>query len=133
MLEPVEVGSTTVPGLAVIVYGTALGVFIDLDHFLIARFKTGSWNALRFCLVNPLAAFTDQDRIFSRGDVGALTRLLSHLLLTGILVPALALTSLPLGIVTAAVLYAHIVTDVAWDIQRLRGTDLSTDDQAQSL
>ncbi len=108
-------------------------MFIDLDHFLIARFKTGTWNALRFCLVNPLAAFTDQDRIFDRGDVGALSRLLSHLLLTGVLVPTLALASLPLAVVTAAVLYVHIVTDVAWDIQRLRGTDIPPDDAAQSL
>jgi hypothetical protein len=95
-------------------------VFIDLDHFAIARLKTGTWEAFRFCLTDPLAAFTEQDRIFERGDVGALSRLLSHLLIAGVTVPVLALASHPLAIVTGVVLYVHIVTDVAWDIRRLR-------------
>ncbi|WP_341850638.1 hypothetical protein [Natronococcus wangiae] len=107
-------------------------MFIDLDHFVIARFKTGTWDPLRFSLVNPFAAFTDQDRIFDRGDVGALTRLLSHLMLTGILVPALALASVSLAVITAVVLYAHVVADVAWDVRRLERTDVSADDLIRS-
>jgi hypothetical protein len=103
----------------VVLYGTAAGVFIDLDHFVIARFKTGTWASLKFCLADPRAAFVDQDRIFQQGDVGALSRLLSHLLLAGVIVPGLALESIPLALVTGIVLYVHIVTDVAWDIWRL--------------
>nr|WP_306060071.1 hypothetical protein [Natronococcus sp. AD5] len=129
---PVEVGGLTVPAPVVVAYGTAVGVFIDLDHFVIARFKTGTWDPLRFSLVNPFAAFTDQDRIFDRGDVGALTRLLSHLMLTGILVPALALASVSLAVITAVVLYAHVVADVAWDVRRLERTDVSADDLIRS-
>ncbi|MFU8870048.1 hypothetical protein [Natronococcus sp.] len=109
-----------VPAAALVVYGTIVGVAIDLDHFVIARLETGTWDALRFCLADPIAAFTDQDGIFERGDVGALSRLLSHLLLAGIVVPALALESGSLALVTGAVLYVHVVTDVAWDIRRLR-------------
>jgi hypothetical protein len=117
---PIELLGVTVPAGVVILYGTAVGVFIDLDHFVIARVNTGSWASLEFCLTNPGAAFVDQDRIFRQGDVGALSRLLSHLLLAGVVVPVLALASVPLALVTGAVLYVHIVTDVAWDIYRLR-------------
>jgi len=55
---------------------------IDLDHFLIARLKTGNWDAVRFCLTDPGAAVTDQSEIFDPGDVGVLSRLLSHVVLT---------------------------------------------------
>ncbi|AEH37217.1 hypothetical protein [Halopiger xanaduensis] len=119
VLPPIEVAGVSVPAALIVAYAVALGVFIDLDHFLIARFKTGSWDAVRFCLSNPTAAVADQDRIFGRGDVGVLSRLLSHLLLAGILVSLLALASVPLAILTGAVLYVHIVCDVIWDIWRL--------------
>lgn len=90
-------------------------MFIDVDHLLIARVKTGTWDALRFCLSNPLAAVADQSRIFDHGDVGILSRLLSHLLIIGVVVPILALASLPLAVVTGVVLYVHLVCDVVWD------------------
>ncbi|WP_343195101.1 hypothetical protein [Natronococcus sp.] len=45
---------------------------------------------------------------------------MSHLLLTGLAVSGTALASASLALVTGTVLYAHIVTDVVWDIQRLR-------------
>nr|WP_193787533.1 hypothetical protein [Natronococcus amylolyticus] len=124
-----ELVGAIVPAAAIVVYGTIVGVAIDLDHFVIARFETGTWDALRFCLTNPVAAFTDQDRIFERGDVGALSRLLSHLLLAGLAVSGTALASAPLALVTGTVLYAHIVTDVAWDIRRLRRRSNVTADE----
>ncbi len=94
-------------------------MFIDVDHLLIARAKTGNWDAVRFCLSNPVAAVADQSRIFDHGDVGVLSRLLSHLLIIGVVVPGLALASLDLAIVTGVVLYVHIVCDVVWDRWRL--------------
>ncbi|MDG5820385.1 hypothetical protein [Natronococcus sp. A-GB7] len=122
-----------VPPVAVVVYGTVVGVAIDLDHFGIARLETGTWNSLRFCLTDPIAAFTDQDRIFERGDVGALSRLLSHLLLAGLAVSGTALADASLALVTGTVLYAHIVTDVAWDIRRLRRrSSVATDEVVPS-
>ncbi len=100
-------------------YGTAVGVFIDLDHFLIARFKTGRWDAVRFCLSNPRAAVADQSEIFEPGDVGVLSRLLSHVVIGGVVVPAIAALSVPLAIVTGVVLYAHLLADLVWDIYLL--------------
>ncbi len=64
-------------------------------------------------------AVADQGRIFERGDVGVLSRLLSHLVVIGLFVPIVALGSVPLAIVTGVVLYAHLVCDVLWDIWRL--------------
>ncbi len=105
--------------MAVVAYGTAVGVCIDLDHFLIARAKTGGWDAVRFCLANPGAAVADQSRIFEPGDVGVLSRLTSHVVIAGVVVPALALVSVPLAILTGAVLYAHLLADLLWDIYLL--------------
>ncbi|WP_342664412.1 hypothetical protein [Natronococcus occultus] len=54
---------------------------------------------------------------------------MSHLLLAGLAVAVLVPASVPLAVVTGAVLYVHVVTDVAWDIRRLgRRTDVSTDE-----
>ncbi|EMA40246.1 hypothetical protein [Halobiforma nitratireducens] len=113
-----------------VAYGTALGVLIDLDHFLIARLKTGQWDAVQFCLHNPRAAVADQRRIFDAGDVGLLSRLLSHLLIVGAVVPLLALGSRSLAVLTAGVLYVHILTDVAWDTRRVdRQVDAAGDEE----
>ncbi|ELZ14503.1 hypothetical protein C477_20229 [Haloterrigena salina JCM 13891] len=94
-------------------------MLIDVDHLLIARIKTGSWDAVWFCLANPIAAVADQGQIFENGDVGVLSRLLSHLLIIGTVVPLLALASRSLAIVTGVVLYVHVVCDVVWDRWRL--------------
>ncbi|AXR78610.1 hypothetical protein [Natrarchaeobaculum sulfurireducens] len=133
-MPTVTLSGVAIPAIAVVVYGVAVGVFIDLDHFLIARLKTGRWDAVRRCVRDPVIAVADQGQIFERGDVGVLSRLLSHLLVIGVAVPAIALLSLPLAVVTAAVLYAHIVCDVLWDIWRLdQHTDVaaSEDDLMQ--
>ncbi|WP_255169841.1 hypothetical protein [Natrononativus amylolyticus] len=123
VLAPVTVGGVGVPSAALVLYAVAVGVFIDLDHFVIARATTGDWRALRFCLRRPVAAFTDQDLIFDSGDVGALSRLLSHLLLSGLFVVALAVASVPLAVLTGVVLYVHVVTDVWWDLDRYHRGD----------
>jgi hypothetical protein len=136
LLSPVTLSTVVVPDAAVVAYGTAVGVGIDFDHFLIARFKTGSWDAVRFCLSNPRAAVADQSRIFDPGDVGVLSRLLSHVIIAGIVVPALAAVSVPLAIVTGVVLYAHVLADLVWDIYLLEdhaAAAVSVDDLARTL
>jgi len=134
LLSPITVFGYGLPPVAVVAYATAVGVLIDLDHFLIARLKTGTWDAVRFCLTNPTAAVADQRRIFDRGDVGVLSRLLSHLVVIGVVVPALALASVSLAVLTAVVLYAHLLSDVVWDIWRLdRYADASTDELVRAL
>lgn len=122
------------PVIAVVLYGTALGVLIDLDHFLIARVKTGGWDAIRFCLANPAAAVADQNQIFDRGDVGVLSRLLSHVVLIGLLVPLHFVFNIGLGIVVVSVLYVHLLTDLVWDVYRAEpDTTQATDDRPQSV
>lgn len=56
----VAAGVTVVHPAFVIGYATAIGVLVDLDHFLWARYNTGDWRALRYVLTSPLAAFSDQ-------------------------------------------------------------------------
>ncbi|WP_049923731.1 hypothetical protein [Halopiger djelfimassiliensis] len=129
-LSPIILLGDAVPTALVVLYGTAVGVLVDLDHFLIARLKTGRWDAVRFCLRTPSAAVADQGRIFGQGDVGMLSRLLSHLLILGVVVPLLAAVSVPLAILTGAILYVHLVCDVGWDIRRLdHHVDDATDEE----
>ncbi|RQH03039.1 hypothetical protein [Natrarchaeobius oligotrophus] len=134
VLPAASVAGRSAPAAAVVAYGIALGVFVDLDHFVIARYRTGSWDAVRFCLSNPTAAVVDQTRIFETGDVGVLSRLLSHLAILGVLVPLVAVVDVTLAIVTGVVLYAHVVSDVAWDIRRLpRDVEGATDDVLRAI
>jgi hypothetical protein len=97
-----------------------LGTAVDLDHFLIARARTGSWEPLRRCLADPRIALLDQAEIFDEGDVGTVTRLGSHLAITAAVVTALATVARSLALTAAAVLAAHIACDVAWDLWRWR-------------
>jgi hypothetical protein len=109
---------TGIPDLAVVVGAALLGTFVDLDHFLIARLRTGSWDPLRRCLRNPRMALFDQTEIFTRGDVGARTRLVSHLVIAGLLVGGLRGVTPGLAIVAGVVLAVHVCCDVAWDAWR---------------
>ncbi|ELY43051.1 hypothetical protein [Natronorubrum tibetense] len=106
-------------------------MLVDLDHFLIARLKTGRWSAVRFCFTNPAATVADQRRIFDAGDVGLLSRLASHLLILGVVVPMIALSSVSLAILTGVVLYVHILCDVLWDRWRLerRAAEIASTDE----
>ena len=103
------------------VYGALLGTLIDLDHFVVARLNTGDWRALRYCLATPTAVFLDQDSIFVPGEVGTLRRLLSHAVLGGVLVGALALASPFLAAFSALILYAHVVADLIHDVRQVDG------------
>ncbi len=57
-------------------------------------------------------------------------------MIAGIVVPALTLVSIPLAIVTGAVLYAHLLADLVWDIYLLEdhaNAAVSIDDLVQTL
>lgn len=97
------------------VYGLALGVFIDVDHFLLARVYAGDWHHVEYVLDEPIEAFGKQEAIFD--DVRDMTsqRLLSHVLLGGALIGVTRTLSRPWGIVTALVLYWHLVCDLLRD------------------
>jgi hypothetical protein len=110
--------STPLPAFLLVVGVTLLGVFVDLDHFLIARVRTGNWNALVRCLRSPRVAFLDQDEIFEGDAVGAWPRLGTHVVITAALVTALAVVSPALALAAGVVLVVHIGCDVAYDVRR---------------
>lgn len=117
--------SVNEPVLLIVVL--TVGVGIDIDHFLIARLRTGSWHNLRRVLANPTLPFVNQAAIFDAGDVGASDRLLSHLLLSGVAVSGLWLIAPYWAGVTAVTLYVHITIDVYSDIKQ-RGKRVETPD-----
>lgn len=93
------------------VYGVILSVFIDLDHFLIARGKVGDWSHLRAAVADPVWAFTDQEAVFEELTL-AFERLLSHTLLGGLLTLGCYPLSPVVGAYTAVVLYFHVLADI---------------------
>ncbi|WP_137286786.1 hypothetical protein [Halorussus salinisoli] len=98
-------------------YGVLLSVFVDLDHFVLARYHAGDWSHLRRCVTDPVFAFTEQEQVFEGVDTRTLEthRLLTHLLGGGLLVAALALFSSVYALFTAGVLYVHVVADLVRD------------------
>ncbi|WP_135535591.1 hypothetical protein [Halostella pelagica] len=98
-------------------YGVFVSVFIDLDHFVVARRHAGDWSHLCACLTDPIFAFTEQDEVFEGvpGSQMRLERLLSHAVIGGVLTAALALVSVPVAAFTAVVVYAHVVADLVRD------------------
>ena len=98
-------------------YGVLLSVFVDLDHFLLARYYAGDWSHLRRCATDPVFAFTQQEQVFEGVDTRTLEvhRLLSHVLLGGALVGGLALVEPTYALFTAVVLYVHVVADLLRD------------------
>lgn len=108
----VAIGATPIRAAFLVGYAALVGTAIDADHFLIARLRVGDWRNLRFAVANPRAAVLDQGRLFEEDDVGALSRLLSHALIGGLVVAGLALVHPFLALVTAVVLYVHVVCDL---------------------
>lgn len=98
-----------------VVYAAVVGVGIDLDHFPLARFNDGDWRAARRVLRNPRMVLFDQTSIFEEDQLSPLQRLLSHVLVGGLFVGGIALASPLLAGFTAAVLYAHVLSDLYAD------------------
>ena len=76
--------STGLGAVGVVAYAVVLGVGVDFDHFLVARYNAGDWRALRACLADPRLAFVSQEEIFAPEEVGVLQRLLTHVVLAGV-------------------------------------------------
>lgn len=94
-----------------------VGVGIDVDHFLIGRLNRGDWTNLRRCLRRPTRAFLAQSDIFDRGDVHRDQRLLSHLLLGGVLTTAASLLATQWAVAAAVTVYVHVLADLYADIR----------------
>lgn len=105
------------PALAV-AYGVALGVLIDLDHFVLAWALSGSLDPIVRVLQKPWIVVTDPSAIFEGGELGPYHRLISHVVIAGILVPGVWLAIDPfVGVLSAAVLYAHLLADLVSDLR----------------
>lgn len=111
--------STGLGPVGVVAYAVVLGVGVDFDHFLVARYNAGDWRALRACLADPRRVLFSQDEIFAPDEVRVVERLLTHVVLGGVVVAALLAGGLvDLAVVSAVVLYVHVLADLVWDVAR---------------
>jgi hypothetical protein len=101
-----------IPAWAVVGLALVVGVGIDVDHFLLAWYNTGSLEPVRRCLRDPRIVVAAQTEIFDEGSVGALNRLLSHAVVGGLVVPPLWLSAPYVAGLVAAALYAHVLADL---------------------
>lgn len=99
--------------------GVFLSVFVDLDHFVIARAMSGDWSSLRRAVTNPRVGLVDQEEVFVGVDEPRLRqyRLLSHLLIGGVLVALTSRLDVRLDAFVAVLLYAHVVADLLRDAE----------------
>lgn len=93
----------------------ALGVGIDADHFAIARLNRDDWTNLRRVVADPRLALAGQDAIFDPGDVWRDQRLLSHLVVGGVLAAGAWLLDPFWALATGASVYTHAVADLVSD------------------
>jgi hypothetical protein len=99
---------------ALFLAGVWLSVFVDLDHFLIARLYAGDWSNLRRALADPGRALSEPAYVFPELRF-ARARLASHLLLGAALVGGALLVDAALAAFVGAVLAAHVLADVLRD------------------
>jgi hypothetical protein len=95
-------------------YGVALSVFVDLDHFVIARRIAGDWRHLRRVLADPGLVLFRQEEVFDvdfRGE-----RLASHVGIGTALTLAWIALAPAVAVITVVVVTVHVVADVLRDV-----------------
>lgn len=100
---------------ALAAYGLGLGVLIDLDHFVLARLRVGDWHHLTDCLRDPKPVFVDQEHLFDGTGEMASLRILSHVLVGGVLIALARRVRRPVAALTKSVLYVHVLADLLRD------------------
>ena len=96
-------------------YAGIIGVIIDIDHFAISRLHSGDWSAAKNCLRFPVQSLIYQEDIFGEEEVEPAERVLSHLLISGVVVPVIWVFTPRWSFVTGVVLYVHILTNAYAD------------------
>jgi hypothetical protein len=96
------------------VYGVGLSVFVDLDHFVQARYYVGDWRHLRAVLADPLNAIWGQEWVFEDLEMER-ERLGSHVVIGTLLVGGLLVVAPPVAALTGVVLAVHVTCDVLRD------------------
>jgi hypothetical protein len=79
----------------------------------------GDWSNLRRAVTNPRVGLVEQEQVFADVDEPRLRqyRLLSHLLIGGVLIVAASVLAVRLGVLVAVFLYAHVVADLVRDAE----------------
>ena len=112
---PIVLTEISVYGGMIFIYMILLGVGIDFDHFLVARFNRGDWKNARRCIDNPMLVFGGQEKIFDSGDLWRDQRLLSHLIIGGLLCTGLYPIDQYWAFATAVTVYTHLLADLYAD------------------
>lgn len=90
-----------------------IGVGIDLDHFILARYNSGDWAAARNVLTAPRRSFTDQASIFAEDELTASERMRSHVVIA--------------TLVTLTAFVAPIHPSIAWLVGGAFGMHIAAD------
>lgn len=108
-------GGSLAEMLFIVVFAGGLGVLIDLDHFVVARLNTGSWEPFVRAIRSPVRSFLDQEDIFTERAVPSEDRVVTHLLVGGALTGGLWYLLPEWGYIAAVVIYLHLLTDAIAD------------------
>lgn len=100
------------------IYGVTLSVFIDLDHFVLARRISGNWSSLFEALSHPKRVIAAPGWLFDELDM-KLDRLLSHVIIGGVLTLGSLIVAPFLAVFTALIIYAHVLCDLLQDTNKL--------------
>jgi len=114
---PIAINSPSYHPVIIWIYVVVIGVGIDIDHFVVARFNRGDWKNARRCLQNPSLIFVSQQAIFDSGDLWRDQRLLSHLIIGGMLTTSFLMIDLYWALGTGMTVYIHILSDLYADNQ----------------
>ena len=93
------------------VYGILLGVFIDLDHFVVHRIQEENWKYLKNALKNPFEVTTNNIKVVDN-PIPNWSRYLSHFIILALLPAALYLFDQTVAEFSFIMLGSHITSDV---------------------
>lgn len=116
LLSPIAVAaifgvSNPLSFLILAIYGLALGVLIDMDHFLWARYNHGHWDHLKDALKAPKETMKNNAQVME-GALGEKQRYTSHFVIL-VLGTGLAYAGGPnLAALTLVMLSSHILSDI---------------------
>lgn len=116
ILSPVAVAaifgtSNILSFLILAIYGLSLGVLIDLDHFLWARYNHGHWNHLKDALQAPKTAMQENAEVME-GALGEQQRYTSHFVILVLGTGLAYFGGEDLAALTLIMLSSHILSDV---------------------
>jgi hypothetical protein len=109
--------------------GIAVGTLIDLDHFVLERYRSGTWSELKKAIENPQEIITDNASVRDPA-ITSKDRYISHLMILWA-AQFLLFFSAELGLFTVSMIGIHILSDL-YASARDRGQDQeSSEKQSQ--